>query len=143
MTDSCPQLTNEFKFSIAAFHHAHEAYLAPDLLRKMYGSPPAVALFAAFARYKAGSLSRVRVCTSHSCGPWYPSCDEGLLILSSNSSCLLNRVPHSPITQVWTLDISSTKHSKHTSTDCQRISPLPLSLPRPQKLLALDTALAM
>jgi len=31
------QLTNEFKFSIAAFHHAHETYLVPDLLKKAYG----------------------------------------------------------------------------------------------------------
>jgi hypothetical protein len=31
------QITNEFKFSIAAFHHAHETYLVPDLLKKAYG----------------------------------------------------------------------------------------------------------
>ena len=31
------QITNEFKFHIAAFHHAHETYLVPDLLKKMYG----------------------------------------------------------------------------------------------------------
>lgn len=31
------QLTNEFKFPIAAFHHAHETYLVPDLLKKTYG----------------------------------------------------------------------------------------------------------
>ncbi|KAF8974242.1 carbohydrate esterase family 9 protein [Flammula alnicola] len=45
-------LTNEFKFSIAAFHHAHETYLVPDLLKKAYGKTPAVALFATNARYK-------------------------------------------------------------------------------------------
>jgi hypothetical protein len=45
-------LTNEFKFSIAAFHHAHETYLVPDLLKKAYGTTPAVALFATNARYK-------------------------------------------------------------------------------------------
>lgn len=33
------QLTNEFNFSIAAFHHAHESYLVPDLLKKAYGMP--------------------------------------------------------------------------------------------------------
>ncbi|KAG6903044.1 hypothetical protein C0995_007477 [Termitomyces sp. Mi166 len=47
-----PQLSNEFKFSIAAFHHAHEAYLVPDLVKKAYGLAPAVALFATNARYK-------------------------------------------------------------------------------------------
>ena len=46
------QLTNEFKFSIAALHHAHETYLVPELLKKAYGGPPAVALFATNARYK-------------------------------------------------------------------------------------------
>ncbi|KAL0956502.1 hypothetical protein HGRIS_002646 [Hohenbuehelia grisea] len=50
--DGIVRLTNEFKFSIAAFHHAHEAYLVPDLLKKAYGHPPAVALFATAGRYK-------------------------------------------------------------------------------------------
>ncbi|KAJ7253708.1 carbohydrate esterase family 9 protein [Mycena haematopus] len=50
--DGIVRLTNEFKFSLAAFHHAHEAYLVPDLLKKAYGHPPAVAMFATHARYK-------------------------------------------------------------------------------------------
>ncbi|KAK0237491.1 hypothetical protein EDD85DRAFT_769737, partial [Armillaria nabsnona] len=50
--DGIVRLTNEFKFSIAAFHHAHETYLVPDLLKKTYGKPPAIALFATCARYK-------------------------------------------------------------------------------------------
>lgn len=29
------QLTNEFKFPLASFHHASETYLVPDLLKKM------------------------------------------------------------------------------------------------------------
>ena len=40
-----PQLSNEFKFAISAFHHAAEAYLLPNLLKKMYGAPPALAIF--------------------------------------------------------------------------------------------------
>ena len=45
--------SNEFKFHIAAFHHAHEAYLVPDLLRQVYGDePPVIAIFATNARYK-------------------------------------------------------------------------------------------
>ena len=31
------QITNEFKFPIAAFHHAHETYLVPDTLKSAYG----------------------------------------------------------------------------------------------------------
>ncbi|KAJ6469475.1 hypothetical protein C8R45DRAFT_1055168 [Mycena sanguinolenta] len=50
--DGMVRLTNEFKFSIAAFHHAHEAYMVPDLIKKAYGHPPAVAIFATNARYK-------------------------------------------------------------------------------------------
>ncbi|OSD06097.1 carbohydrate esterase family 9 protein [Trametes coccinea BRFM310] len=53
--DDMVRLTNEFKFSIAAFHHAHETYLVPDTLKKAYGHPPAIALFATNARYKRES----------------------------------------------------------------------------------------
>lgn len=50
--DDLIRLSNEFKFSIAAVHHAHEAYLVPDVLKRAYGSPPAAAIFATNARYK-------------------------------------------------------------------------------------------
>ncbi|CEH13542.1 ALPHA-D-RIBOSE 1-METHYLPHOSPHONATE 5-TRIPHOSPHATE DIPHOSPHATASE [Ceraceosorus bombacis] len=49
--------TNEYKFPLAAFHHAHEAYLVPDLLKKAYGAPPAVALFSLNGNYKAEAIS--------------------------------------------------------------------------------------
>lgn len=63
------QVSNEFKFPIAAFHHASEAYLVPDVIKRAYGEtifrakwrciltcrnfegkPPAVALFATNGR---------------------------------------------------------------------------------------------
>ncbi|KDN45504.1 hypothetical protein RSAG8_04828, partial [Rhizoctonia solani AG-8 WAC10335] len=50
--DGIVRLSNEFKFPIAAFHHAHEAYLVPDLIKQAYGKSPALALFSNFARYK-------------------------------------------------------------------------------------------
>ncbi|EJF61656.1 composite domain of metallo-dependent hydrolase [Dichomitus squalens LYAD-421 SS1] len=58
--DDLVRITNEFKFSIAAFHHAHETYLVPDTLKSAYGEPtvlpschpPAAALFASHGRYK-------------------------------------------------------------------------------------------
>ncbi|OSC98900.1 carbohydrate esterase family 9 protein [Trametes coccinea BRFM310] len=53
--DDLVRITNEFKFSIAAFHHAHETYLVPDTLKSAYGHPPAVAIFATNARYKRES----------------------------------------------------------------------------------------
>ncbi|EJD04405.1 composite domain of metallo-dependent hydrolase [Fomitiporia mediterranea MF3/22] len=53
--DDIVRLTNEFKFPIAAFHHAHETYLAPDLLKQAYGNTPASAMFATNARYKRES----------------------------------------------------------------------------------------
>lgn len=30
------QLSNEFKFPVASFHHAGETYLVPDLLKKAW-----------------------------------------------------------------------------------------------------------
>ncbi|KAI0828485.1 carbohydrate esterase family 9 protein [Trametes gibbosa] len=53
--DDLVRITNEFKFPIAAFHHAHETYLVPDTLKSAYGHPPAIALFATNARYKRES----------------------------------------------------------------------------------------
>lgn len=45
--------TNEFKFPIRAFHHAHATYLVPDVLKRAYGGrPPAAALFADNMYYK-------------------------------------------------------------------------------------------
>ncbi|KIY53424.1 hypothetical protein FISHEDRAFT_33245 [Fistulina hepatica ATCC 64428] len=49
--DNMVRLTEEFKFPIAAFHHAQETYLAPDLIKKSYGSRPAAALFATSMGY--------------------------------------------------------------------------------------------
>ncbi|THH28656.1 hypothetical protein EUX98_g5538 [Antrodiella citrinella] len=34
--DDIVRLSNEFQFPIAAFHHAHEAYLVPDVLKSAY-----------------------------------------------------------------------------------------------------------
>ncbi|EJF65056.1 hypothetical protein DICSQDRAFT_132576 [Dichomitus squalens LYAD-421 SS1] len=51
--DNFVRLSNEFQFEVAAFHHAHEAWLIPDVLRRAYGKkPPALAIFSTFARYK-------------------------------------------------------------------------------------------
>ncbi|KZT66550.1 carbohydrate esterase family 9 protein [Daedalea quercina L-15889] len=50
--DDFVRLSNEFKFPVAAFHHAHEAYLVPELLKSAYGQTPAIAMFSTFSRYK-------------------------------------------------------------------------------------------
>ena len=45
--------TNEFKFRVQAFHHAHQTYLVPEILKRAYGGrPPAAALFADNMYYK-------------------------------------------------------------------------------------------
>ncbi|KAK4131299.1 hypothetical protein BT67DRAFT_458164 [Trichocladium antarcticum] len=45
--------TNEFKFKIRAFHHAHQTYLVPEILKRAYGGdPPASAIFADNMWYK-------------------------------------------------------------------------------------------
>lgn len=38
--------TNEFKFRVYAFHHAHSTFLIPEVLRRTWGGTPAAALFA-------------------------------------------------------------------------------------------------
>ncbi|KAI1280232.1 amidohydrolase [Xylaria sp. FL0933] len=46
--------TNEFKFPVRAFHHAHQTFLVPEILKRAWGdSPPASALFADNMWYKA------------------------------------------------------------------------------------------
>ncbi|KAH6915125.1 hypothetical protein BKA70DRAFT_566770 [Coprinopsis sp. MPI-PUGE-AT-0042] len=50
--DALIRLTNEFKFPIASIHHAAEAWLVPDTLKRAWGGIPAIALFATNYRYK-------------------------------------------------------------------------------------------
>ncbi|KAM7198900.1 hypothetical protein V8F20_005967 [Naviculisporaceae sp. PSN 640] len=46
--------TNEFKFKVRAFHHAHQTFLVPEILKRAYGGdPPASAIFADNMWYKA------------------------------------------------------------------------------------------
>ncbi|KAJ6570163.1 carbohydrate esterase family 9 protein [Mycena vulgaris] len=67
--DGMVRLSNEFKFPISAFHHASEAYLVPNLIKKTYGATPAIALFATNARYKReayrGSEFAPRILAEH------------------------------------------------------------------------------
>ncbi|PCH40798.1 hypothetical protein WOLCODRAFT_24274 [Wolfiporia cocos MD-104 SS10] len=53
--DDIVRLTNEFQFPIASFHHASEAWLVPEVLKRTYGGTPAIALFATNHRYKRES----------------------------------------------------------------------------------------
>ncbi|KAJ7746634.1 hypothetical protein B0H16DRAFT_1556562 [Mycena metata] len=50
--DAFIRMSNEFQFPVAAFHHAHESYLVPEVLKRGYEHPPASAIFASFSRYK-------------------------------------------------------------------------------------------
>ncbi|KAG1742007.1 hypothetical protein EDB19DRAFT_2038647 [Suillus lakei] len=63
------QLTNEFEFPVASFHHAGETYLVPELLKKTWGGTPAIALFASNFRKKReayrGSEFAPRVLAEH------------------------------------------------------------------------------
>jgi len=51
------RLTNEFKFQLRAFHHAHQTYLVPEVLKRAWGGPPASALFADNMYYKVESYT--------------------------------------------------------------------------------------
>ena len=44
--------TNEFKFQLRAFHHAHQTYIVPEVLKRAYGGTPAAALFFDNSFYK-------------------------------------------------------------------------------------------
>ncbi|EIW61570.1 composite domain of metallo-dependent hydrolase [Trametes versicolor FP-101664 SS1] len=67
--DGIVRLTQEFKFPIASFHHAHEAYLVPDALKNTYGGIPTLALFADSSRFKReayrGSKFAPRILADH------------------------------------------------------------------------------
>ncbi|KAG5648505.1 hypothetical protein DXG03_003116 [Asterophora parasitica] len=52
--DALVRLSNEFKFPIAAFHHASEAYLVPDLLKKAYVTDSRHLLYEAQQAYYYG-----------------------------------------------------------------------------------------
>lgn len=43
------------RIEIAGIHHAHEAWLVPDLLKQAHKHPPAVCVFATFSMYKTES----------------------------------------------------------------------------------------
>ncbi|KAF8076559.1 carbohydrate esterase family 9 protein [Lyophyllum atratum] len=54
--DDIVRLGIEFQFPIASFHHASEAWLVPELLKKTWGGAPGVALFATNHRYTRESF---------------------------------------------------------------------------------------
>ncbi|KAF8165543.1 hypothetical protein B0H34DRAFT_689508 [Crassisporium funariophilum] len=54
--DAMVRLTNEFQFKIASFHHASEAWMVPDLLKRMWGGMPSIAIFATNHHYKRESF---------------------------------------------------------------------------------------
>ncbi|KAF8514437.1 hypothetical protein BU17DRAFT_68372 [Hysterangium stoloniferum] len=60
------RLTNEFKFSIAAFHHAHEAYLMPEPIKKAWGKTPALFQYKRERRLEALNLQH-RFCWTTGC----------------------------------------------------------------------------
>jgi len=141
--DGLVRLSNEFKFEIAAFHHAHEAYLVPDLLKKAYGKPPAVAIFATNARYKREAYrgSEFAAKILH---------EEGLDVVVKASRHSPSACPsNSPlvfilrvITRSSILVIFCTRRSKHSSMVFLPILLSPLSPAHPPKSSVLTTASA-
>ncbi|KAI0307234.1 hypothetical protein B0F90DRAFT_1686479 [Multifurca ochricompacta] len=67
--DAIVRLSNEFQFHIDSIHHAAEAWLVPDILKRMWGGPPAIALFSDYYRYKhesyRGSVHAPRILADH------------------------------------------------------------------------------
>jgi imidazolonepropionase-like amidohydrolase len=70
--------SNEFKFPVRAFHHAHQTYLVPEILKRNYGGrPPAAALFADNMYYKVeayiGSEQAGKILNENGITPVYVS----------------------------------------------------------------------
>ncbi|KAF7551896.1 hypothetical protein G7046_g7586 [Stylonectria norvegica] len=70
--------TNEFKFPVRAFHHAHQTFLVPEILKRTWGGqPPAAALFADNMFYKTesyiGSVAAGRILYENDITPVYVS----------------------------------------------------------------------
>ncbi|KAI0355379.1 composite domain of metallo-dependent hydrolase [Trametes cingulata] len=67
--DAMVRLSEEFRFPIASFQGAHEAYLMPEVLKRTYGGMPTMALFADNSRYEReayrGSEFAPRVLSDH------------------------------------------------------------------------------
>ncbi|KAI0268341.1 composite domain of metallo-dependent hydrolase [Gloeopeniophorella convolvens] len=67
--DAIVRLSNEFQFHVDSIHHAAEAWLVPGVLERMWGGPPAIALFSDNYRYKResyrGSVHAPRVLADH------------------------------------------------------------------------------
>lgn len=55
--------TNEFKFRVYAFHHAHQTFLVPEVLKRAWGGTPAAALFADNSRPPA--IFRASLAANH------------------------------------------------------------------------------
>ncbi|KAH9858830.1 hypothetical protein C2E23DRAFT_800280 [Lenzites betulinus] len=83
--DNFVRISNEFQFPVAAFHHAHEAYLVPQVLKRAYKNVPAVAMFSTFGRYK-------REAYRHSEFAPRILADEGIdVIMKSDHSAIVSR----------------------------------------------------
>ncbi|KXN85953.1 hypothetical protein AN958_10661 [Leucoagaricus sp. SymC.cos] len=67
--DMIVRLSNEFQFHVTSFHHGGDTHLVPTLLKKTFGGPPTIALFASNARKKReayrNSEFAPRILTSH------------------------------------------------------------------------------
>ncbi|KXN82271.1 hypothetical protein AN958_02792 [Leucoagaricus sp. SymC.cos] len=50
--DMIVRLSNEFQFHVTSFHHGGDTHLVPNLLKKTFGGPPTIALFASNANKK-------------------------------------------------------------------------------------------
>ncbi|KAK7032886.1 carbohydrate esterase family 9 protein [Favolaschia claudopus] len=53
--DAFSRLSAEMQFPVASYHHAHESYLVPQVLKNSYGGAPGSAIFSTFSRYKRES----------------------------------------------------------------------------------------
>lgn len=115
------QLTNEFKFPIASFHHAGETYLVPSLLKRVYpGKPPAIALFASNFRKKREAYRGSEFAPAILAEEGIPVVMKVCPIFSIKDG-IDYMMDLSRITLSSTVDTCSLKHNKHITMAFPRI----------------------
>ncbi|KXN81595.1 hypothetical protein AN958_04405, partial [Leucoagaricus sp. SymC.cos] len=79
------QLSNEFEFRVTSFHH-----LVPNLLKKTFGGPPTIALFASNARKKReayrNSEFALRILVSHGIPSDHPVLNSRYLVFEAQQA---------------------------------------------------------
>ncbi|KAJ7039580.1 hypothetical protein C8F04DRAFT_1085776 [Mycena alexandri] len=117
--DAFIRMSNEFQFPVAAFHHAHESYLVPEVLKRGYEHPPASAIFASFSRFCFG-YTRRPLCLIVSCRykrEAYRHSEFAARILADNGLKVIMKSDHPGIVSRYLVHEAQQAHYHGLSTN--------------------------